>query len=136
MNSQGLVRTTATQVGHTSVIVTDTRNIDIQAKSLVYVLDPIDLQIHPCPVETQAGTKLYLNVKMNALRGSEEDGDDDKPVVINDCSRMQFEVNIGDESVFKLVSVLSPFAKSGQKSQIKDACAVLVLGMFFIILIY
>lgn len=53
VSTQGLVRTTATKLGHTVVAVTDVRNTDIQAKSLVYVLEPIDLAVQACPVETQ-----------------------------------------------------------------------------------
>lgn len=58
-NGKGLGKTSATKIGHTEILVTDTRNIDIQSKSLVYVLEPIDLMIQPCPVETQVGTQLY-----------------------------------------------------------------------------
>ncbi len=104
VNSYGLIRTTATQVGQTSVTVTDTRNIDIHSKAMIYVLDAIDLQIHSCPVETELGTRLYLNVRMHALI------DTGKKVLINDCSRLQFEVNINDESVFRLVTIQSPFS--------------------------
>lgn len=53
VSAQGLVRTTATKLGQTVVAVTDVRNTDIQAKSIVYVLEPIDLAIQACPVETQ-----------------------------------------------------------------------------------
>lgn len=53
VSSQGMVRTTATKIGQTVVPVTDVRNTDIQAKSIVYVLEPVDLAIQACPVETQ-----------------------------------------------------------------------------------
>lgn len=126
VNSNGLIKSTATQAGKTSVVVTDTRNIDIQSKSMVYVLDPVDIQIHSCPVETEVGSKLYLNVKMNAVL--EEDGVQ-TIVPITDCSKIQFEINIQDENIFRVVNIQSPFV-SGVKSQketIKDSCAILVL---------
>lgn len=53
VSAQGLVRTTATKLGQTTVTVTDVRNTDIQAKSIIYVLEPVDLAIQACPVETQ-----------------------------------------------------------------------------------
>lgn len=124
VNSNGVLRSTATQVGHTAVMVTDTRNIDIQSQASVFVLDPIDLQIHPCPVETQVGTKLYLNIRMNALMASDTD-ETPQVLPISDCSRLQFEVSIQDESVYRLVAVQSPFGKSGHAKE--NSCAVLVL---------
>lgn len=61
VSAQGLVRTTATKVGQTTVTVNDVRNTDIQAKSIVYVLEPIDLAIQACPVETQVTVDSFLN---------------------------------------------------------------------------
>ncbi len=93
VNNQGLVRTTATRIGRSNIVVTDTRNIDIEASSIVYVLEPVDLQLQACPVETQSGNKLYLNVQMNAIlnsNGNEQNSENLVP--INDCSRLQFEV--------------------------------------------
>jgi len=128
VNSQGLIRTTATQVGHTPVTVTDTRNTDIQSKSNIYVLDAIDLQVHSCPVETELGSKLFLNVKMNAL------ADSGKTVAINDCSRLQFEVSVQDESVFRFVTIQSPFSVDlpDQASRFK---VIFNLFNFFLLLI-
>ncbi len=112
VNSQGIIKTTATRVGHTSILVSDMRNIDIQSKSIVYVLEPIDLSIQACPVETQVGNKLYLNVQMNAELSNPEmlawPSSHDRVMPINDCSRLQFDVSIQDESVFRLVAVQSP----------------------------
>lgn len=107
--------------------------MDIQSKSIVHVIDPIDLQIHPCPVETQVGSKLYLNIKMNAiLENNDENGKESKPIPVSDCSRLQFEINILDESVFRVLSIQSPFSKSGMNKHLMDgACAVIVLGIFF-----
>ena len=127
VNAQGIVRTTATRIGLTDIFVSDTRNIDIQAKSLVYVLEPIDLQIQPCPVETQVGSQLYLNVKMNAFLNENKN-----QVHVNDCSRLQFEITIQDERVFRFVSIQSPSSStekpSSRRPSIDDtACAVIVL---------
>lgn len=113
-------------MGQTAIIVTDTCNIDVQSQASVFVLDPIDLQIHPCPVETQVGTKLYLNIRMNAVMTSDDEKESSQVVPISDCSRLQFEINIQDESVYRLVGVQSPFVKSGYAKE--NACAVLVLG--------
>ena len=107
VNAQGIVRTTATRIGVTDICVTDTRNIDIQAKSLVYVLEPIDVQIQPCPVETQVGTQLYLNIRMNAYLNENKN-----LIHINDCSRLQFEITIQDERIFRVVSIQSPSSVS------------------------
>jgi hypothetical protein len=125
VNAQGIVRTTATRIGLTEIFVSDTRNIDIQAKSLVYVLEPIDLQIQPCPVETQVGTQLFLNVKMSAFLNENKN-----QVHINDCSRLQFEISIQDERVFRFVSIQSPSSlvkQSKRASNDDSACAVIVL---------
>ena len=124
VNTQGIVRTTATRIGLTEIFVSDTRNIDIQAKSLVYVRVPIDLQIQPCPVETQVGTQLFLNVKMSAFLNENKN-----QVHINDCSRLQFDVSIQDERVFRFVSIQSPssLVKQSKASNDENACAVIVL---------
>ena len=112
VNSQGIVKTTATRIGQTAILVTDTRNIDIQSKSVVHVLEPVDLSIQACPVETQVGTKLYLNVQMNAYLNnadvSKSPWSADHLMPINDCSRLHFDVSIQDESVFRLVAIQSP----------------------------
>jgi hypothetical protein len=117
VNAQGVVKTTATRVGHTSILVSDTRNIDIQSKSLVYVLEPVDLGLQACPVETQAGSKLYVNVQMNAELTNPEmlawSSSQERVMPINDCSRLHFTVNIQDESVFRLVGVQSPQVMAG-----------------------
>ena len=67
---------------------------------------------------------------MHAILGSnEENGKDSRPVPISDCSRLQFEINIQDESVYRVLAVQSPFSKSGMnKHLMKDPCAVIVLG--------
>ncbi len=117
VNSQGVIKTTATRVGHTSILVSDMRNIDIQSKSIVYVLEPIDLSIQACPVETQVGNKLYLNVQMNAELSNPEmlswSTSQDRVMPINDCSRLHFDVSIQDESVFRFVAVQSPQIMAG-----------------------
>ena len=118
VNNQGLVRTTATKIGRTNIIVTDTRNIDIESNSTVYVLEPIDLQLQACPVETQLGSKLYLNVQMNARLDSSSN-----LVPISDCSRLSFEVIIKDEDIFKFVSINSP----SFDNPAENSCAVIVL---------
>jgi len=126
VNAQGIVRSTAARVGLTEILVTDTRNIDILAKSLVYVLEPIDLQILTCPVETQVNTQLYLNVKMNAFYPNKNN-----KVHINDCSRLQFDVTIHDEKIFKYVSVESP--SKFKSIQVDDtACAIIVLDALLV----
>ena len=84
---------------------------------MLYVLDPIDLQLHACPVETQLGSKLYLSLQMNAIV-------DGHITPITECSRLYFEVSIQDESIFRFVSVQSPSLSASQKSA---ACALLVL---------
>jgi hypothetical protein len=62
----------------------------------VYVLKPVDLGLQACPVETQAGSKLYVqlnakltNPEMLALSSSQG-----RVMSINDCSRFHFTVNI------------------------------------------
>ena len=84
---------------------------------MVYVLDPIDLQLHACPVETQLGSKLYLSLQMNAIV-------DGHVTPITECSRLYFEVNIQDESIFRFISVQSPNLSDSHQS---TACALLVL---------
>lgn len=113
VNSIGLVRTSATRLGSTSILVTDSRNIDIQSKSTIYVLEPIDLQLLACPVETKQGTQLNLNIKMNAIL---ENG---QTHPISDCSRLKFDIFIHNEAIFRFIQV--------QPSKSPDACAVLVL---------
>ncbi len=40
-----------------------------------------------------------------------------------------FDINIQDESVFRVLSIQSPFSKLGMnKNLMSDACAVIVLG--------
>jgi nuclear pore complex protein Nup210 len=122
VNNQGLVRTTATKIGRTNIIVTDTRNIDIESNSTVYVSEPVDLKLQACPVETQLGTKLYLNVQMNAQLDSSSN-----LVPISDCSRLPIEVTIKDESIFKFVSINSPSSLDNY-SPVENSCAVIVLN--------
>ena len=95
----GLVRTAAARVGLTPVLVTDTRNVDIQARALVYVLEPTDLRLHACPVETHSGSRLLVRIRMNAEMREDSDAADAgggarRIVPVNDCSRLQFEVSM------------------------------------------
>lgn len=142
INSQGLLKRTASRLGQTVVLVTDTRNIDIQARALVYVLEPVDLSLQACPVETQVGKRLYLNIQMNTYVNTadltqsqsssswqSQTGGQERLMPINDCSRLQFDVNIYDPTVFRLVSIESPssVASSVKDHPTQDACAVVVL---------
>ena len=128
VNTHGVVKSSATRIGQTSILVTDTRNTDIQARSEVHVLEPVDLQLLACPVETQAGSKLYLSVRMNALlANTQDDSAPPRLVPITDCSRLSFRIAVKDEQVFRFVSVQSPSAVSKLNPAVRDACAVLVL---------
>ena len=133
----GMVKTTATRLGKSQILVSDTRNIDIFAKSLVYILEPVDLQLQACPVETQMGNKLYVNIEMNAnLNNLDESELRDfalasakKVAPIHDCSRLKFDLKIKDERMFKFVSIQSPSAMStiAKSHPTKNACAVIIL---------
>ena len=138
VSQQGMVKTTASRLGKSQVLVSDTRNIDIFAKSLVYILEPVDLQLLGCPVETQLGNKLYVNIEMNANLNSIDESDiaelslgafGQKLVPISDCSRLKFEVIIKDEKMFRFLGIQSPSAihASNKNHPIKNACAVIVL---------
>ena len=138
VSQQGLIKTTATRLGKSQILVSDTRNIDIHAKSLVYVLDPVDMHLLGCPVETQTGNKLYVNIEMNALLNSVDESDVNelslassgrKLIPISDCSRLKFEIRIKDESIFRFVAVQSPSSVQAvaKNHPVKNACAVIVL---------
>ena len=138
VSQQGMVKTTATRLGKSQILVSDTRNIDIYAKSLVYILEPVDLQLLGCPVETQLGNKLYVNIEMNANLNSIEESDitelslgssGRKLIPISDCSRLRFEVKIKDEKMFRFLGIQSPsnVHATNKNHPIKNACAVIVL---------
>jgi hypothetical protein len=138
VSQQGMVKTTASRVGKSQILVSDTRNIDIYAKSLVYILEPVDLQLLGCPVETQLGNKLYVNIEMNANLNSIDESDitelslgssGRKLIPISDCSRLKFDVKIKDEQMFRFLGIQSPSVihSSNKNHPIKNACAVIVL---------
>jgi hypothetical protein len=122
INNLGFVKTSAHRVGKTQIQVTDTRNSDIKAYSMVYVVEPIDVQLLACPVETNVGNTLRLNIKMNSYLN--ENNSDMKLTPITDCSRLQFEINIKDESIFKFVSI----QPHPDKNANLGICAQLVLN--------
>jgi hypothetical protein len=139
INSQGVVRTTASRLGHSAILVTDARNQDIQARASVYVLEPVDLAIQSCPVETQVNTRLRVNIQMNAIVNpsawTADDDDAEATTVasthimpITDCSRLKFDVTIQDETVFKFVGIeATKSSKTSSDNEAASSCAVVVL---------
>ncbi|CAF0812330.1 unnamed protein product [Brachionus calyciflorus] len=114
ITSNGLVQVNSNKIGQTKILVTDQRNFDINAESKILVLEPNELYIEPCPVETHVKTKLDLNIKMNGL------DETNSLRRITDCSKIKFTVLIENEEIFKYVKVTTPEKDS-------ESCARLIL---------
>ncbi len=124
INSHGLVKSIGSRLGKTEILVTDARNSEIRARSFVHVLEPVDLSLIACPVETQLGQKLLINIQMNALLKQNDQKEAAQFMPISDCSRLKFDISVQDESVFRVVSVQSP--ELNTKNGL-DSCASIVL---------
>ena len=114
--NNGVVRTTAQRVGQALVVCRDARSADIEASASIVVVEPLDLQLHVCPVESELGHTLLVSVKMSGAGA----------VPINDCSRLAFDVSVRDDAVFRFVSVRS--VPLGAASGGDAACALIELS--------
>ena len=94
------------------VFVYDQKNANIQAFSRVLLLEPIELNILKCPIETNVNKSLNIKIQMFAIHNGDK-------VLITDCSKLNFKIWLQNENVFKLIKIDSPTDSS--------SCAIISL---------
>lgn len=82
----------------TQVYAYDQKNFNINSFSRILLLEPTQLDIQKCPIEANVNKNLYLRIKMSAIYN-------DKKVLINDCSKLNFKIWLQNENIFKFIKI-------------------------------
>ena len=104
---------------HTSIEafihVHDQKNSFINAASRVLLLEPVQLDIMKCPIETNINKTINIRIQMHAIHN-------EKKLPITDCSKLNFKIWLQNENIFKFLKVDS---KLDHESINDDSCAVI-----------
>ena len=80
------------------VFVYDQKNANINAASRVLLVEPTQLDILKCPIETKINKTINIRLQMHSIHRGEK-------LLVSDCSKLNFKIWLQNENIFKFIKI-------------------------------